>query len=67
MMSHYAVVDSWKFVLADLHKELNALKKAEPTAENLAAVKDVEKDVEKRANEVANAIRLYKAAHGIAA
>lgn len=63
MMSHYAVVDSWKFVLADLHKELNALKKAEPTAENLAAVKDVEK----RANEVANAIRLYKAAHGIAA
>lgn len=62
-MSHYDVVDSWKFVLADMHKELNALRKAEPTAENLAAVKDVEK----RANEVANAIRLYKAAHGIAA
>ena len=62
-MSHYDVINSWKFVLADLHKELNALKKAEPTAENLAAVKDVEK----RANEVANAIRLYKAAHGIAA
>ena len=62
-MSHYDVVDSWKFVLADMHKELNALRKATPSPENLAAVKDVEK----RANEVANAIRLYKAAHGIAA
>ena len=59
----YQVVESWKFVLQGLRKELNALKKAEPTEENRARVESVEK----RARQLTVAIRQYKLAHGMAA
>lgn len=57
------VVESWNNILAELRQHLNALKKAEPTAENLAAVKAIEK----RSKAITLAIKQYKAAHGMAA
>ena len=62
-MSHYAIVESWQYILAGLRKELNILKKAEPTEENLKQVNSIEK----RAKELTLAIKQYKAAHGMAA
>ena len=62
-MSHYERLISMKFSLQTLHKELNTLKKAEPTEENLAAVNAIEKKV----REIQQARRTYAAAHGMAA
>lgn len=59
----YAKLTEMKFVLQSLRKELNELKKADPTDENLAAVNSIEK----RAKEITAAIRVYAKAHGITA
>lgn len=58
-----STVETWNFILKGLRKELNALKKAEPTEKNLAAVSTIEK----RARELTIAIRHYKKAHGMVA
>lgn len=59
----YSIVKSFEFKLQELRKELNTLKKSEPTPENLSRVKEVERN----ARELTNAIREYKLGHGLAA
>ncbi len=56
-------VNEMNFVLQGLYKELNALKKAQPTERNLEAVRSIEK----RAKELTIAIRQYKLSRGMAA
>lgn len=59
----YAVIESFNFKLRELRKELNTLKKSEPTPENLNRVNEIERN----ARELTNAIRVYKLGHGLAA
>ena len=59
----YAVIESFNFKLKELRKELNILKKSEPTTENLNRVKKIERN----ARELTHAIRAYKLGHGMAA
>ena len=59
----YAIVKSFELELQELRKELNILKKSEPSEENLARVRKIERN----ARELANAIRAYKLGHGLAA
>jgi len=58
---YYAKLTEMKFVLQSLRKELNELKKADPTAENRATVNSIEK----RAREITAAIRTFATAHGM--
>ncbi len=59
----YAIVKSFELKLQELRKELNILKKSEPSEENLAQVRKIERN----ARELTNAIRAYKLGHGLAA
>lgn len=59
----YAIVKSFELKLQELRKELNTLKKSEPTPENLNRVKEIERN----ARELTHAIRAYKLGHGMAA
>jgi len=59
----YAVIESFNFKLRELRKELNTLKKSEPTPENLNRVNEIERN----ARELTHTIRVYKLGHGLAA
>ena len=59
----YAVIESFNFKLRELRKELNTLKKSEPTPENLNRVNEIERN----ARELTHAIKVYRLGHGLAA
>ncbi len=59
----YAVVKSFELKLQELRKELNILKKSEPSEENLARVNEIERN----ARELTHAIKVYRLGHGLAA
>lgn len=59
----YAIVKSFELKLQELRKELNILKKSEPSEENLARVNEIERN----ARELTHTIKVYKLGHGLAA